>query len=116
MRWTSASRSGATVSGIQSLPWTLVNPSVAGSDPHRHEHVQRRSLVVLTDQGRRGGIGEMDLDHVTVNLPEDVEQIAGVEADLEARRSIIAGHFLGGGAVFGAGHRQGDLVAIERHL
>ena len=36
--------------------------TVGRSHPHRHQHVERRRLVVLAEQGRRGGVGEVDLD------------------------------------------------------
>ena len=63
------------------------------SHPHRHQHVERVRLVVLAQQGRRGGVGEVDLDRVALDLAEDVEQIAGVEADLEPVGAIVGRAF-----------------------
>ena len=73
------------------------------SHPHRHQHVERVALVILAQQGRGGGVGEVDFDAVAFDLAEDVHQIAGVEADLDAVAAIIGGDFLDREAVFGAG-------------
>src|SRR4029453_4949518 len=85
-------------------------------DPHRHQHIKRRRLVVFAKQSRRGGIGEMDLDRIALDLPQNVEQVTRIEADLETLRAIIGGHFLGRGAVLGRGYRQGHAAAVERPL
>ena len=53
----------------------------------------------------------MDLRHVTLDLGEDVEQIAALKP-ISTHRRIFARHFLGSAAVLRAGHRQGDLVAL----
>ena len=58
----------------------------------------------------------MHLDTVPLDLAQDIQQIAAVEADLERRGGVIAGHFLCRGAVFGAGDRQGDAIAIKAEL
>src|SRR5437868_6768885 len=65
------------------------------SYPHGHEHIKRVRLVILAQQGRRCGVGEMDLDRVAVDLAKDVEQVAGVEPDLEPVRAIVRRYLLG---------------------
>ena len=59
------------------------------SHPHRHQDVERVRLVVLAQQGRRGGVGQVDFDAVALDLVEDVHQIAGVEADLDPVGAIV---------------------------
>ncbi len=86
------------------------------SDPHRHQNIQRSGLVILTDQSRRAGVGEVEFDNVAFNLAQDVHQIARVEADFEAFAAILAGNFFGSRAIFGAGDRQGDFVMIKCHF
>ena len=68
----------------------------ARSHPHRHQHVERGGLVVLAEQGRGGGVGRVDYDAVSPSIcPQNVEQVAGVEAyDLEQIGAIITGYFL----------------------
>ena len=67
-------------------------------DPHRHQHVERRRALAVLDQGRRAGIGELEQGRVAVELAGDVEEIAGVEADIERRRIVIDLDLLGGAA------------------
>src|SRR5215204_883717 len=52
--------------------------------PHRHQDVEGgRALAVLDD--RRGArVGELEEGGVAVELAGDVEEVAGVEADIEA--------------------------------
>src|SRR3954470_14874369 len=83
------------------------------SDTHRHQDIKRVRFVILAQERWRSGIGEVDLDRVAVDLAEDVEQVAGVEADLEPVGAIIGGQLLGREAVLRARDRQGHLVAVE---
>src|SRR3546814_7532757 len=72
--------------------------------------------VVFADQGRGGGVVQVQFHQVAVDLAKNVQQIAGVEADVETLALEGAGDFLRRRAVFGAGDGQGDLVAVQRHL
>ena len=53
------------------------------SHPHRHQHVERALGVLVLDQRRRAGIGELEHRHLALDLRGDVEQVARVEADIE---------------------------------
>src|SRR3546814_15957159 len=53
------------------------------SDAHRHQHIEGRAAVVFADQGRGGGVGQVQFHQVAVDLAKNVQQIAGVEADVE---------------------------------
>lgn len=55
-------------------------------DPHRHQHVERRAFLILADQCRRAGIGEMQFHRVAIDLAKNVLQVIGVEADFERIR------------------------------
>src|SRR3546814_3764112 len=50
----------------------------------------RSALLALAEQCRRIGVGQMQFHAVAVDLPQDVGQIARVEADLH-RLAVIAG-------------------------
>src|SRR5438045_2834683 len=52
------------------------------SHPHRHQHIQRALVVAVLHQGRRAGVGELERGDVAFDLCGDVEQIAGIEADI----------------------------------
>src|SRR3546814_20629461 len=86
------------------------------SDRSGQQQVERRGLVILAKGGGGGGIGEVNLYRVAFDLAEYVEEIAGVEADLERFVGIIAGDFLGRSALFRAGHRKGHAVSVEGPL
>ncbi len=58
----------------------------------------------------------MDLDRIAVDLSEDVEQVTGVEPDLEPVRSIIGRDLFGGDTILGRGNRKRNLVAVDAHL
>src|SRR3546814_14128167 len=77
------------------------------SDAHRHQHIEGRAAVVFADQGRGGGVGQVQFHQVAVDLAKNVQQIAGVEADVETLALEGAGDFLRRRAVFGAGDGQG---------
>ena len=64
-------------------------------------HVWRpvMSRLVGEDQRRGCSVGQMHIDLIAADLPQNVEQVAVVEADLELRRGIVGGDFLGGGAI-----------------
>ena len=47
--------------------------------------IERGRAVAILDQRRRAGIGEADQRRVADKLADDVEQIAGVEADIDRR-------------------------------
>src|SRR3546814_17565216 len=53
------------------------------SDAHRHQHIEGRAAVVFADQGRGGGVGQVQFHQVAVDLAKNVQQIAGVEAAVE---------------------------------
>ena len=55
----------------------------ARSHPHRHQHVERALGVLVLDQRRRAGIGELEHRDLALDLRRDVEQVARVEADIE---------------------------------
>ena len=57
--------------------------------PHRHQHVERGRALAVLDQGRRARIGEAEQRRVALELGRDVEQVAGVEADIERRRIVV---------------------------
>ena len=59
------------------------------SDPHRHQHIERAGIADIADQGGRGGVGQRELRALAVDLLGDVEEIAGVEADLDAGAAIV---------------------------
>src|SRR3546814_8140555 len=64
------------------------------SDAHRHQHIEGRAAVVFADQGRGGGVGQVQFHQVAVDLAKNVQQIAGVEADVETLALEGAGDFL----------------------
>ena len=64
----------------------------------------------------RGGIREMDLDRVAVDLAQDVEEVAGVESDFEPIGAVVGGEFLGRETVLGRGDREGHAVTVEADL
>src|SRR5207248_7104997 len=70
----------------------------------------------IAHDGRRTGIGHLELDILALNLLGDVEQIARIEADLD--RSVLVAHFelFDGSTVFRAGRRDDEIAAVERQL
>jgi hypothetical protein len=70
----------------------------------------------LPDEGWRACVGQVQFHRIAIDLAEDVLEVVGVEADLEARRVIVRRQFLGGRAVVGRRDRKRHLVGIERHL
>src|SRR6476620_2888662 len=56
------------------------NPAL---NPHRHQHVERALGVAILDQRRRSRIGQLQDRGFALELRRDVEQIAGIEADIE---------------------------------
>ena len=62
---------------------------------HRHQHVEGRGALAVLDDGRRAGIGELEQGRVAVELGRDVEEVAGVEADIDRRRIVIDLDLLG---------------------
>ena len=58
-------------------------PLDAGIHPQRHQHVLDAGVAGIEHQGGRGGVGEAELGRLAADLAGDVQQIAGVEADLE---------------------------------
>src|SRR5205085_2972852 len=69
--------------------WSSLATDGKSSDAHRHQDVKRVRLVILAEQRRGGGIGQMDFDRVAVDLSKDIEEVARVEADLETIVAII---------------------------
>src|SRR5690349_24869567 len=59
--------------------------SVSCLHPHRHQDVKRGGAFAVLDDGGGAGIGELEQGGVAVELGRDVEQIAGVEADIDRR-------------------------------
>ena len=41
---------------------------LGGSNPHRHQDVERLAVVILAQQRRRCGVGEVNLDRVAFDL------------------------------------------------
>src|SRR3954451_17350653 len=54
-----------------------------GLHPHRHQDVQRGRVFAVLDQGRGAGVCKLEQRRVAVELAGDVEEVAGVEADIE---------------------------------
>src|SRR5690606_33815886 len=92
------------------------NKDATPSNPHRHQHIERGALLALADQRRRVGIGEMQLDAVTVDLTQNVGQVASVEADLHRIAVIARCQLLGRSAVLGAGDAERDAILVEPDL
>lgn len=38
------------------------------SHPHRHQHIQRGALVILPQQSRRGGVGQVEFNRIALHL------------------------------------------------
>ena len=66
--------------------------------PHRHQHVERALGVLVLDQRRRAGVGELEHRDLAFDLRGDVEQIARVEADIERIGVVVDLELLGGAA------------------
>ena len=65
------------------------------SHPHRHQHVERTLVVLVLHQGRRAGVGEAERGDVAFDLGGDVEEVAGVEADIEGVGGVFDLELLG---------------------
>src|SRR6516225_5322045 len=104
----SLSLSRAMRGAITRSPLTAPLPArrAGRSHAHRHQHVERRGSLAFLHQGRRAGLGELEYGVVTVELAEHVEEIAGVEADIEGLRLIFGLELLGRAAGVGIGDRE----------
>ena len=67
-------------------------------NPHRHQDVQCAFGVLVLNQSRRAGIGELEHSHFAFDLRRDVEQITRVEADIERVTVVLDFDFFGGAA------------------
>ncbi len=86
-----------------------VGDSKSRSDPHRHQHVDRRRVVRVLHHGRRRAVGEAEFD-VLADHVGDVVQVARLETDFQRRRGVdqTVVDLLARGALFGrrGGQRQ----------
>ena len=92
---------------------THYSPFASLSHPHRHQHVERLGVAILADQGRRTGVVEHEDGVLGPDLADDVEQVTGVETDLEAVRLELDRDLLAGRAVVGVGDGELELAAAE---
>src|SRR6266581_3162300 len=74
----------------------------ARSHPHRHQDVKGAPIGDVANDRRRTGIRHHELYPLTADLLGDVEEVSGVEADLQWTGEITHLDPLLGGPVFGA--------------
>src|SRR5262245_10295122 len=86
------------------------------SDPHRHQDVKRRLVAPVLNHGRRTGIRELEVSCVALQLRSYVEEITGVEADLQWRSIIVDADLLGCAPALGIVDRQDELVGADVEL
>src|SRR6188508_1423841 len=87
---TLASGSSMTGPGAAAPSPSTIKPSNAirtarngASDPERHQHVLDARVFRVEHQGRAGRVGEAELGGLAGDLAGDVQEVAGVETDLE---------------------------------
>ena len=76
-------------------------------DAHRHQDVERGAPVIFPDQRWGCSIRKVQFDRLAVDLPQNVEQVTRVEADIETFTLKCARHFFRSRAIFGARHPKG---------
>src|ERR1700730_4543336 len=59
------------------------------SHPHRHQDVERGLVFLVLHQRGRARVGEFEDGDLAFDLGGDVEEVAGVEADIERVGSIF---------------------------
>src|SRR5450759_1348000 len=93
------------------------------SYPHRHQHIEGARAIAVLHYGRRTRVGEFEQHRVAFKLLGDIEEIAGVEADVDRRGIIIDIQFLDcrtgsrigdGKSEFGVRHGELDGAATLR--
>ena len=65
-------------------------------NPHRHQDVERAFGVLVLDERRRAGVGELEHGDLAFDLRGDVEQVARVETDIEWVGIVLDLNFFGG--------------------
>src|SRR5690606_35732924 len=89
---------------------------VASSHPDRHEDVKGAGIRKVPYDRRRRGIDHRELSFLSLDLEGDVQEVTGVEADLQRRSFILNRHLLARAAGLRAGRRENERVDLPRQL
>src|SRR5829696_2488308 len=104
---------GCRLSKPQASSAAIISPQL---NSHWHQNVQGAFRILVLDQGRRSWVGQLQHGGLTFDLRRDVQQVAGIEADIERIGSVLDLNFLSGAARIRIGHRKHQSSIAERQF